>query len=527
MRSSSSIFRPYNRLVVARIAGWSSPLPAAGLALALGLAIALAAVFGSPLLALASIAAGAVVVALVREPRLGLYAFVGLAYLLPFSVVPIRLGGQLTVFEALLGLTAAVTAIRALTRREEFRIAVPTWLLLAVLGLATLSFLLSLPHTGSIPEVGRKFLRLALAMLVFPVALRLVGQLGQVETLLRVLILCAALEAALALYLYSLPAETTVSVLSSLSPLGYPTGPEVLRYLPGENETYSDVLRATGTSVDPNVLGGALMLAAAVMLSQLFSPRPLLTRWLLAPLCVCTVAALVLSHSRSAWLGLAAALVGLAIVRYRRLWLVLAAAAVALMILPAGRSVYGRVVSGFGGQDRAAAMRFDEYRNALEIIQQHPLFGIGFGAAPAVDLAPGVSSQYLTVAEMMGLPALLLYLVVLALLLGRGLFVMLGKRQSAEGPRQSRPREPRLSSVLVSLQTALIAALVAGLFDHYFSGTAFPHMVALFWLCCALLYRTTFHVPRFTFHDQGQRGALPVQRASTQRGTWNVKRGTL
>jgi hypothetical protein len=37
--------------------------------------------------------------------------------------------------------------------------------------------------------------------------------------------------------------------------------------------------------------------------------------------------------------------------------------------------------------------------------------------------------------------------------------------------------------------TAITAALVAGVFDHYFASTAFPHMVALFWLLAALLWR--------------------------------------
>lgn len=485
---------PYNRLVVTRARSpnlaWSSPLLVAGAAIGLGLAIAATAVFGSPLVALAGLLGGVIALALFREPALGLYALVSLAYLLPFAVIPVRLGGQVTGLEALLGLMMVVTLVRALVRREHIQLGPPGWLLLAVLGLATFSFLLSLPYTGSIPDVGRKFFRLALAMLVFPLTMRLITEVRQVESLLRVLMLCAALEAALSLYLYSRPPDATVRLLSSLGPLGYPTGPEVLRYLPGENDTYSDVLRATGSSIDPNVLGGALMLAAAIMLSRLFSPQPLLARWALAPLSALTVAALVLSHSRSAWLGLAVALLALAVVRYRRLWLVLAPAALALMLVPVGRSLYGRVVSGFAGQDKAAAMRFDEYRNALEIVQQHPIFGIGFGAPPAIDLAPGVSSQYLTVAETMGLPALLLYLAVLAWLVGGSLAV--GAARLLRCPKGARLQPvSRVVGPLTSLQTALFAALVAGLFDHYFASTSFPHMVALFWFCCALLWRTT------------------------------------
>ena len=98
---------------------------------------------------------------------------------------------------------------------------------------------------------------------------------------------------------------------------------------------------------------------------------------------------------------------------------------------------------------------------------------------PSIDLAPGVSSLYLTVAETMGVPALVLFSLALAWLLGRAARALL------------RPTEPRLQGGLSALLAALLAALAAGLFDHYFASTVFPHMVALFWLCCGLLWRAT------------------------------------
>jgi hypothetical protein len=45
--------------------------------------------------------------------------------------------------------------------------------------------------------------------------------------------------------------------------------------------------------------------------------------------------------------------------------------------------------------------------------------------------------------------------------------------------------------LLVGLQAAVLAALVAGLFDHYFFNLRFPHMVALFWLLLGLLVTAT------------------------------------
>ena len=457
---------------------WSSTAVAVGLALALGGLIGVVAVVGSPLVAATLLLAAGLVLVVLREPALGLFALVGLAELLPFAVVPGRLGIQLTGLEAILGLTLGATVLRGLTWRERPRPSLSTWLLVGLLGLMGLAFVLSLGYTGALAEVGRRLAKLGLAMLVFPLTLRLVQSVGRLRTLLGWFVLASGLEALLAIGLYWLPRETMVRLLSILGPLGYPTGDSILRFLPGENDTYTDVIRATGTSIDPNVLGGALMLAAALGLVQLFSPRPVLSRWLLAPLSGGLVWAMLLSQSRGSWVGLAVGLLALATLRYRRLWLALAPAALAVVLLPTGRALYGRVLGGFAGQDKAAGMRLDEYRNALKIVGQHPIFGIGFGSPPAIDLAPGVSSIYLTVAETTGLPALLLYLALIGMLLGRGFRALLG------------PVRPDLQGFLASLLAALVAALTAGLFDHYWASTVFPHMVALFWLCGGLLWQT-------------------------------------
>lgn len=455
---------------------WPLPLATAVAAVGLGLLIGALAAVGSPLLASAALLGGTLLLLILRAPVVGLYALVPLAYLLPFAVIPVRLGIQATVLDALLGVTLGAVLLRALARHAQPHLRRPELLLAAVIGLGAFSFLLSLPYTGDTLDVGRRVLKLVLAMLTLPLTLRLVRGERAVERLVRLLILCGALEGLIAVALVRLPRETMVRLLSVLGPLGYPTGESVLRFLPGENDTYTDVLRATGTSIDPNVLGGVLLLAAGLQLVQLFAPRPLLPRMLLLLCTVPTVLGMLLSHSRSSWVGLALALLALATLRYRRLWLLIGLATLAVAATPVGRALYGRVLSGFAAQDKAASMRLDEYRNALEIIQQYPLFGIGFGAPPSIDLAPGVSSLYLTVAETMGLPALALYLILVGGVLLRALRALL---HCADGRRQG---------VLAALSTALIGALITGLLDHYFASTAFPHMVALFWLLWGLLW---------------------------------------
>jgi hypothetical protein len=323
---------------------WSSPILAGSAALALGLVLGASTALASPVVALTGLVGGALLLALLRRPLVGLHALVALAFLLPFAVVPIQLGAQLTALEAVLGLTLGVTLLRGLARRERFTLDGPTWLLLAMLGLATLSFLLSLAYTGSVAQVGRQVARLFLAMLVFPLALRLVRSRSQVEGLLIMLMLCGGLEAATAVGLQLSPREATVRLLSMLAPIGYPTGPSVIRFLPGENDTYTDIARATGTSVDPNVLGGELMLAAALVLVQVFSPRPLLSRWLLLPTGAVIILAMLLSHSRSSWVGLGMAVLLLATLRYRRLWLAAIPTWLALALLAARQARVSRVL---------------------------------------------------------------------------------------------------------------------------------------------------------------------------------------
>jgi O-antigen ligase len=157
--------------------------------------------------------------------------------------------------------------------------------------------------------------------------------------------------------------------------------------------------------------------------------------------------------------------------------ILLAVGAVIVGVSPFGQTVLERLASGFAAQDKAAALRLDEYRNAFSIIARYPLLGIGFGPAPDIDLQEGVSSLYLSLAEQTGLIGSSLYL----LAIGSALVGALRAGRSAAS-------EP--ATLLSGLLAAVVAALVAGLFDHYFVNKDFPHMVALLWLNVGLLVVT-------------------------------------
>ena len=129
--------------------------------------------------------------------------------------------------------------------------------------------------------------------------------------------------------------------------------------------------------------------------------------------------ALYLTYSRSALLGLAAAVAMLAVLKYRRLipWMIVAA--LLLLLLPATQGYVARLLEGFSGQDLATQMRFGEYKDALILIERYPFFGVGFTGTPDMDIYLGVSMLYLIIAENMGLIGLAIFLGVMV-----GFFVM-------------------------------------------------------------------------------------------------------
>lgn len=474
----------------------------AGLAVALGIAVGVLVVLVNPLFVVAGIVGVAVSLALLTSTHLTLLAFVGVATLLPFAVIPIRLGVQLTVVDALLATLLLVWLLRTLARSEPVELTPVGSLVFAYAGVMAAAFMLGTASQLD-AELTRRVIKLINSVLFFFTVANCVRERWQVEQLLRVLLVSGSLSAAIGLVLNVQPRDTLVRLLSSLRVLGYPSGPEVLRFLPAPGDTYSDTLRATSTSIDPNVLGGLLMVTLALLMSQAVARRPVLPRLALLPMGLAMLGCLVLTYSRSSWVGLAAALVYLGTFRYRRAWIFGFLAIAVLMYLPIGQEMLERLEQGLSGRDKATVMRFSEYRNALAIIEAYPVFGIGFGAAPRIDLYPGVSSLYLLIAEQTGLVGLGLFLAVVALLLSRSVRALVGpdRRQAPVAryvqpldavrvPRRSQDERDVSKGLLVGFQAALVAALVAGLFDHYFANQAFPHMVALFWLLLALLWRT-------------------------------------
>jgi O-antigen ligase len=234
-------------------------------------------------------------------------------------------------------------------------------------------------------------------------------------------------------------------------------------------------MRAIATSIDPNALGGLLVVVTTVVIVQLFTDRPVLPRRLLAPLAGLMGLSLALTFSRGSMLGLAAALGLVGMLRYRKLLLLIGLAAILLLLLPQTQVYATRFLEGIRGEDLATQMRFGEYKDALILIGRYPLLGAGFSGTPDIDLYLGVSMLYLLIAEQMGLVGLLIFLIIV------GTYFVITYRAW-----RMTPRGHALEGLLLAYQSALAGALFSGIFDHFFFNINFVHLVALFWLVMGL-----------------------------------------
>ncbi len=444
------------------------------IALALGGIIGGAAAFG-PIYVAAALLGLLVGYALLTSVAAGLSAVMAIIMLLPFGTLPFKAiitPNFLTL--ALAGLLL-VWVLRLLARSDTYDIRLtPLGLpLLGFLGVTFFSLILGargLPDTLTL----HNYAKFVLGVLFFFSIVNCVRTRTQARFILRTTIICGGLAGLLGLLLYALNDQTSLQLLVSLGRIGYPTSGRVLRYVeddPGGLE------RAISTAVDPNSYGGMLALVGALAAAQLFAERPLLRRWQLTSIVGVMGIALLLTFSRAALFGLIIAIVYLATLRYRRLWWAMIGGGVLLVGLLVGLGIAEefalRVVEGVQFQDQAQQMRLAEYQNAINIIARYPVFGIGFGQAPDIDLVAGVSSIYLAIAQRMGLVGLLAFLSIV------GAWFLFTWQQLWQ-------LDAERAGWLLGTQAGLVAALAVGLADHYFFNIEFSHMVALFWGCAGL-----------------------------------------
>lgn len=470
-RRRGAILPPFPRVTRDLGSPWLVWLGAALVAVLGGAAVGWLAVEGSPVKVAAVLVGLAGLVLVLSDPRAGLWAVLGVVTLLPFAVIPVKVGLTLTLFEAAALATIGVWLLRLLLQRDEVIIdgAPAAWIML-LLAVTLFAFLLGV-NNGYTSQTFHDYGKFVLAVLLVYVVWNVTRTLADARRLVTVLVLGGAGAAFIGLGLYFGGPGLTMRVLSRLIPYGYPSV-RIVRYI---EEDPAKGMRLIGTSVDPNSVGGLLAVVFVLACSQAIARNRLLPRWLTYPTVGLTGLALLLTQSRGAWVGAAAGLAVVTLLRYR--WLIVPGAAMGVLVFAAGlgaRFVH-RFWLGITLQDPATKLRLSEYRNALEIIRAHPLFGVGFGQAPSITMQAGVSSIYLAIAERTGLFGLAVYLITVGMIGLTGLRSWRGRPDSQAGDLE------------LGLLAALATALVVGVFDHYFFNIEFPHMSALFWIVCGLI----------------------------------------
>lgn len=443
------------------------------LAVAVGLACGAGVAVGPFWAGFAALAALAVACAMLVHTGVGLAIVFFISTTLPFGTLPFKAVITPNFLELALLALLAVWLARMLLRPEEPLHLTPLGLpLIGFLGTTLFSFIIG---SGGRPDslTLHNYFKFILAVLFFFSVVNCVRTREQARWALRMLILGGALAALLGLVLYALPDETALRMLTALGRIGYPTSGRVLRYV---EDDPSGVERAIGLAVDPNSFGGMLALVCALTATQVMAERPLLPRWALGALASLMALVAFLTQSRAAMGGLIIATMYVATLRYRRLWWAILGvgglAAFLIVGLGLGDRFVERVVEGVQFRDQANQMRLAEFQNAITIIRSYPIFGIGFGSAPELDLVAGVSSIYLALAERTGLVGLLAFLGIVAAFFARSWRALRAAREQGD---------PERGAWLVGLQAAVTAALAVGLLDHYFFNIEFSHMVALFW----------------------------------------------
>lgn len=459
---------------------------ALGIGCALALILAAAVSFTPPAIVVAGIVTLALGVIVMTNIEYGLYAVLGVAILAPFASIPVNLGFNPTFLDLALIALFAMWFTRAMTRQDEgaqnadaegtpskFRFTFLGAPLIAFMVLAIFSFVSGMSHAGLQTQIVRHFAEILLAIATFFLIVNVVNTRERLERVMRFILLAGTISALLGIVFYFLPHDVTIRVLSLLRYVKYPEGAGVLRFI---NDDPEGTLRAVSTSVDPNVLGGLMILMAALTAPHVFAVKPLLPRWVIFGSVAAMFLCLVLTFSRGAFLGFGVSLVLIAFIKYRRLLPILIVGAILFWFIPITQAYIAHLLDAFAGADRATQMRIGEYQDAFTLIARYPIFGVGFLGSPDLDTYIGVSSVYLLMAEQMGLVGVATFLVTMGIFLYRALLAWLDGLKN----------DSQLAPILLGVCAALIGAMTAGVVDHYFFNLDFPHSVTLFWIFVGL-----------------------------------------
>lgn len=399
--------------------------------------------------------------------------------LIPFGTFPIKVAFTPSLIECAVAGFLVVYLFQWMTgRRRAFYMTPPAWGIIVLLLWMLFAYILGMAHARPTPNNLKTFVGLLMSI---SMALILADVASDVKTLRRVgfiLLMAGAAAGGIGVVLWLLPNDLAEQMLNRLGRFGYPVG-GVIRYR--EDGVQIGVERAIGTWIDPNAYGGFLLMVGGLAGAQLFAAQPI-TRWrsLAFGAFGAITLALFLSDSRGSALGLLGGLALIAVLRYRRLfWWGVGLAPLALLAPPMQRFL-GRLIDGFTAADLETQMRLGEYKDALTLIQRHPVFGVGFTGVPEIDLYVGFSSTYLTLAAYAGIVGALLYVLAFAGVIGWGLRAWAVVRQDA-----------RIADLWLGLLAGIVGALLGGVFDHFYFNPQFQATSMMLWSLVGLFLAAT------------------------------------
>jgi len=257
-----------------------------------------------------------------------------------------------------------------------------------------------------------------------------------------------------------------------------------------------DKTRVGGIAVNPNTLGAFFNYYMFLFLGFfLVYPKKLRVWLLVIPLAIC-FRGIMVTFSRGAYLGFAMGSLAVCFFRKKLLFVVaVAALATAILnpwMLPAGiRYRMGQTITNRISSDTtelaeslesSAANRVIIWKGALHMIQDHPWWGVGYGAFPqwisaytgGKEVQRDAHNSYLLIAAEMGIPTLLVFLLVLVV---AGYYTWWLYRHT---------QDKFFQATALGFLAGLCALLVANMFGSRMDA---QEATGYFWILCGLIMR--------------------------------------
>jgi O-antigen ligase len=237
--------------------------------------------------------------------------------------------------------------------------------------------------------------------------------------------------------------------------------------------------RVSGTTMYMTFAGQLMLISILALAQILFHGLTRHTFWLIPALLV-LLAALLLTHTRNAWLGLIVAYVIMLGLRHKLLLLVLPLIATGAFLL-APPAVKNRILSMGNLQDITVQERLSMWRSGLHMVREHPLTGVGMGVMPEMSLryrepqtpiAPqrGLSHLHNNVVQVVaerGLIGLTWWLALWGTFFYHTWHIY----------RRLEPSPSPAKALVVGSLAGIVGFLVAGLFEHNFGDSEVVSLV--------------------------------------------------